>query len=127
MIKLRVLRRAPDYLNLDYRVKNSTLEKVKIGILGLGRIGQVHLENIHYRIANAEVIAAMNPSEKGQDFARNFGVDAISNNPDIVFQNKDVDAVLICSPSDTHAEYIKRAAEAGKAILCEKPLDLILR
>lgn len=102
------------------------MEKVKIGILGLGRIGQVHLENIHYRIGNAEVIAAMNPSEKGQSLARNLGVPNVSNDPDEVFQNPDVDAVLICSPSNTHADYVKRAAEAGKAILCEKPLDLSL-
>ena len=102
------------------------MKKVKIGILGMGRIGQVHLENIHYRVNNAEVIAVMNPSEKGQLFARNLGVPLVSDNPNIVFKNNDIDAVLICSPSNTHAEYIKIAAETGKAILCEKPLDLSL-
>ena len=102
------------------------MKKVKIGILGMGRIGQVHLENIHYRIDNAEVIAVMNPSEKGQLFARNLGVPLVSDNPNLIFNNTDIDAVLICSPSNTHAEYIIKAAEAGKAILCEKPLDLSL-
>jgi len=92
----------------------------------MGRIGQVHLENIHYRIDNAEVIAVMNPSEKGQLFARNLGVPLVSDNPNLIFNNTDIDAVLICSPSNTHAEYIIKAAEAGKAILCEKPLDLSL-
>ncbi|MDB2607145.1 inositol 2-dehydrogenase, partial [Zobellia sp.] len=102
------------------------MEKIKIGIVGLGRIGQVHLENIHYRIANAEVVAVMNPSEEGQSFARDLGVPSVSNDPDVIFGNEAIDAVLICSPSNTHAAYIKRAAKAGKAILCEKPLDLSL-
>ncbi|MEQ9218562.1 MAG: inositol 2-dehydrogenase [Cyclobacteriaceae bacterium] len=102
------------------------MKKVKIGILGMGRIGQVHLKSISNRIENAEVVAVMNPSERGQSFAKNYNVSAVSDEPDIVFKNDEVEAVLICSPSDTHAEYIHRAAQAGKAIFCEKPLDLSL-
>ncbi|MEQ8551368.1 MAG: inositol 2-dehydrogenase [Cyclobacteriaceae bacterium] len=102
------------------------MKKVKIGILGMGRIGQVHLKSISNRIENAEVVAVMNPSERGQSFAKNYHVSAVSDDPDIVFKNDEVEAVLICSPSDTHAEYIHRAAQAGKAIFCEKPLDLSL-
>ncbi len=102
------------------------MEKVKIGILGLGRIGQVHLKNITTRIGSAEVVAAMNPSEAGQSIAKNHHVKSVSGDPNIVLQNDEVDAVLICSPSDTHAEYIHRASEAGMAIFCEKPLDLSL-
>ena len=92
----------------------------------MGRIGKVHLKSISNRIENAEVVAVMNPSERGQSFAKNYHVSAVSDDPDIVFKNDEVDAVLICSPSDTHAEYIHRAAQAGKAIFCEKPLDLSL-
>lgn len=92
----------------------------------MGRIGQVHLKSISNRIENAEVVAVMNPSERGQSFAKNYNVSAVSDDPDIVFKNDEVEAVLICSPSDTHAEYIHRAAQAGKAIFCEKPLDLSL-
>lgn len=92
----------------------------------MGRIGQVHLKSISNRIENAEVVAVMNPSERGQSFAKNYNVSAVSDEPDIVFKNDEVEAVLICSPSDTHAEYIHRAAQAGKAIFCEKPLDLSL-
>ncbi|MEQ8880481.1 MAG: inositol 2-dehydrogenase [Cyclobacteriaceae bacterium] len=102
------------------------MKKVKIGILGMGRIGQVHLKSISNRIENAEVVAVMNPSERGQSFAKNYHVSAVSDDPDIVFKNDEVEAVLICSPSDTHAEYIQRATQAGKAIFCEKPLDLSL-
>ncbi len=102
------------------------MKKLKIGILGLGRIGRVHLRNIQTSIDNAEVIAAMNPSEKGQQFAKDHQVNAVSDDPKIVFENDEVDAVFICSPSDSHADYIFQAAKAGKAIFCEKPLDLSL-
>ncbi|XOV91655.1 MAG: inositol 2-dehydrogenase [Bacteroidota bacterium] len=102
------------------------MKKLKIGILGMGRIGQVHLKNIQNRIENAEVVAVMNPSERGQSFAKNRNVKAVSGDPEIVLENDEVDAVFICSPSDTHAEYITRAAMTGKAIFSEKPLDLSL-
>ncbi len=102
------------------------MNKVKIGILGMGQIGRIHLGNLVGKIKFAEVIAAVNPSEEGQRFARNLNVPQVSSDPDIVFNNPEIDAILICSPSDTHADYVIRAAEAGKAIFCEKPLDLSL-
>jgi myo-inositol 2-dehydrogenase/D-chiro-inositol 1-dehydrogenase len=103
-----------------------TVKKVNIGILGLGRIGKIHLQNIVTKINNAEVVAAMNPSLEGQSFAEKFNIPNVSSDPDIVFNNPDIDAVMICSPSPTHADYIIRAAESGKSIFCEKPLDLSL-
>ncbi|MEM9327051.1 MAG: inositol 2-dehydrogenase [Bacteroidota bacterium] len=99
---------------------------IKAGILGMGRIGKIHLENLLNRIPEADVLAVMNPSEAGQQFARDRNVPNVSSDPRIIFDNAEINAVLICSPSDTHAAYITRAAEAGKAIFCEKPLDLSL-
>lgn len=64
----------------------------------------------------AEVVAVVNPSKKGQDYAKKFGVKKVSDNCNMIFDNPEIDAVLICSPSDTHAEYAILAAEAGKAI-----------
>ena len=102
------------------------MDKVKVGILGLGRIGKIHLENLLGKIAGVEVIAAVNPSEEGQDFARKFNVPFVSSDANVIFDNDEIDAVLICSPNDTHADYVTRAAQAGKAVFCEKPLDLSL-
>lgn len=102
------------------------MNKVNIGILGLGRIGKIHLQNIATKIDNAEVVAAMNPSLEGQSFADKYNIPNVSSDPDIIFNNSDIDAVMICSPSPTHADYITRAAESGKSIFCEKPLDLSL-
>jgi len=102
------------------------MENIKVGIIGMGRIGKIHLENLCTKINGVDVVAVVNPSKKGQDYARKFGVMEVSDNTNLIFDNAEIDAVLICSPSDTHADYAIRAAEAGKAIFCEKPIDMSL-
>jgi myo-inositol 2-dehydrogenase/D-chiro-inositol 1-dehydrogenase len=99
---------------------------IKLGLLGIGRIGKIHLENVVRHFPDAEVIAAMNPSEAGRAFARGLNVPFVTGNADEVIQHKEVDAVLICTATDAHADYVIAAARAGKAIFCEKPLDLSL-
>jgi len=103
------------------------MEMIKIGIIGMGRIGKIHLENLSTKIEGVEVLAVVNPSAKGQEYARKFAVKRVSNDVNIIFENAEIDAVLICSPSDTHADYAIRAAESGKAIFCEKPIDMSLK
>jgi len=103
------------------------MDQIKVGILGLGRIGKIHLENLLGKISGVEVVAAVNPSERGQDVARKFNVPIISSDANAIFDNKEIEAVLICSPNDTHADYVTRAAQSGKAVFCEKPLDLSLK
>lgn len=102
------------------------MENIKIGIIGMGRIGKIHLENVSTRIDGVEVAAVINPSKAGQDYASKFGVATVSSDAGIVFNNPEIDAILICSPSDTHADFAILAAEAGKAIFCEKPVDMSL-
>jgi len=100
---------------------------VKIGILGLGRIGKIHLENLCTRIQGVEVVAAMNPSEEGRRFAEKFNVPLITSNADEVINHPAIDAILICTSTNVHADYVIQCAKAGKAIFCEKPLDLSLQ
>lgn len=99
---------------------------VKLGILGLGRIGRIHLENLCTKIPGVEVMAAMNPSETGQGFARSWNVPLVTSDADRVINHPDIDAIVVCSPTNSHAEYVQKSAQAGKAIFCEKPLDLSL-
>lgn len=96
--------------------------KLRIGLLGAGRIGRIHGGNIaaHGRvrlaaIADASPVAAKDLAEATS--ARVTSVDEILDSPDM-------DAVVICTPTDTHAGLIERAARAGKAIFCEKPVSL---
>ncbi len=100
---------------------------INIGILGLGRIGRIHLENLSTRIEGVRVLAAMNPSEEGRKFAQKFNVPLITSNADDVINHPDIDAVLICTSTNVHADYVIKVARAGKAIFCEKPLDLSLQ
>ncbi len=95
---------------------------MKFGIIGAGRIGKIHSGNIAERrdcrlslVADADAAAAS--ALAGATGARAASVDDI-------FGSAEVDAVAICSPTDTHADLIERAARAGKAIFCEKPIDL---
>lgn len=99
---------------------------VKMGILGLGRMGRIHLENLCTRIAGVELIAAMNPSAEGRKFAERFNLSLVTDDADLLINHPGIDALVICSPTDAHADYVTRAAKAGKAIFCEKPLDLSL-
>lgn len=102
------------------------MQTIKIGIIGMGRIGRIHLANLSSRINGAEVVAVMNPSQKGRDFAAAYGVKQLSDDAETIFGNSEIDVVLICSPSALHADYAIRAAEAGKTIFCEKPIDMSL-
>jgi len=103
------------------------MNKLKVGVIGSGRIGKVHIENIAVRISSAEVVAVADPFiDDARKFAEQFGIEAVSPDYKDVLSNSEVEAVLICSPTDTHSQYIIEAAEAGKHIFCEKPIDLSL-
>lgn len=97
---------------------------VSIGVIGLGRIGRRHLENLHVRIPEAKVLAAASPSASSREHAEALNIPLITADPEEIFSHPEIQAVCICSSTDTHTEFIERAAKAGKHIFCEKPLDL---
>jgi myo-inositol 2-dehydrogenase/D-chiro-inositol 1-dehydrogenase len=99
---------------------------INLGLLGIGRIGKIHLANVVRHFPGARVVAAMNPSEAGRSFARSLNVPLVTDQANDVLNHPEVDAVLICTATDAHADYVVAAARAGKAIFCEKPLDLSL-
>jgi myo-inositol 2-dehydrogenase / D-chiro-inositol 1-dehydrogenase len=96
---------------------------VKVAVIGTGFIGSVHAKNIA-RHPGAELAAV---SDANIEFAKKIavatGARAVSDVAE-VFSNKDIQAVLVATPTDTHVDYLRRAAEAGKAIYCEKPIGL---
>jgi myo-inositol 2-dehydrogenase/D-chiro-inositol 1-dehydrogenase len=102
-------------------------QPVRLGLIGAGRIGKLHAEHIAYRIDHAELtaIADIN-SDAVQSTARRFGIEHTSTVAQDVIDDPNVDAVIICSSTDTHADTIEAAARAGKDIFCEKPVDLDL-
>jgi myo-inositol 2-dehydrogenase/D-chiro-inositol 1-dehydrogenase len=100
--------------------------RLKVGLIGAGRIGRVHAENLVYRIPEADLVAVSDIFvEAAERLAAELGVTAYQDHRRI-FEDERVDAVLICSSTDTHAQFIEDAAEAGKHIFCEKPIALDL-
>ncbi|MGE8106199.1 inositol 2-dehydrogenase [Allorhizobium sp. NPDC080224] len=98
---------------------------LRIAVLGCGRIGQMHAANIarHPRAELAAVFDVHRPS--AEKVAAAQGVSAAQSAEEI-FASSSVDAVLIATATPTHADYIEMAVAAGKAVLCEKPIDLNL-
>lgn len=95
---------------------------IRFAILGAGRIGLVHAQALK-DVAGAELVAIAEPFEAAAKAAQaRFGGDLRSI--DEIASSDDVDAVVICTPTDTHADLIEQFARAGKAIFCEKPVDL---
>jgi myo-inositol 2-dehydrogenase/D-chiro-inositol 1-dehydrogenase len=102
-----------------------TPRKLRFGVLGVGRIGKIHAENLVNRIEGTEVAALSDvlPDQLAAASAR-LGVPRTYPDYRQVLQLAGVDAVVICTPTDTHYQLILDAAAAGKHIFCEKPVDL---
>ncbi len=96
---------------------------INIGIIGAGRIGQLHASNLVHHIHNANVVAITDVNEAAaRQTAADLQIPNIVSSHDDLLARSDVDAVLICSSTDTHAGFIEAAARAGKHIFCEKPI-----
>lgn len=98
-----------------------------VGVIGAGRIGKLHIESLALRIPEASVVAVADP-DKGaaRAMAEKFGIRSVYADHTKILKDRTVDAVVICSPTDTHAQYIREAAARKKHIFCEKPVDLTL-
>jgi len=103
------------------------MKKLKIGVIGTGRIGKVHIASLVQNVPQAEVVAIADINLKSaKEVAKAFGIATVYSNYKDLLKHPEVDAIAICSPTDTHAKYIVDAAKAGKHIFCEKPVDLSL-
>ena len=100
------------------------LDRVTFGVIGAGRIGQVHARHLSYRIAQAELVMISDiVEEAARQCAQECQVSKYSTDYHDILDHPDIQAVLICSSTDTHAKIIEEAAAAGKHIFCEKPID----
>ena len=96
---------------------------LKVAVIGTGFIGSVHARNIA-RHPDAELVAVSDANvEIAKKIAATTGAETVTDIAEI-FNNKNIHSVLIATPTDTHVDYLKRAAGAGKAIYCEKPIGL---
>lgn len=101
------------------------MKRIKFAILGMGRIGKVHADTIQAN-SNAELAAIHDPiNNEINKLQKRYSCQQMSL--DDITNNDQIKGILICTPTDTHVDLIKRFLYTKKAVFCEKPLDLNLR
>ena len=102
------------------------MKQVNIALLGMGRIGKIHFNNITQHFPTAKITAVSDLQDDITLFQQQHNDIFFSNDAQEVIERPDVDAVLICTPTSSHADLIESAIKWGKHIFCEKPMDLSL-
>src|SRR5438105_14084611 len=98
---------------------------IRFALIGAGFMGSVHARNLaaHPGVTFA-LVHDIDPA-RAANVAERHGA-RVAPDLDTVFTSREIDAVFIASSTNTHADYLRRAAQAGKAVLCEKPIDLAI-
>ena len=98
---------------------------LRLGIIGAGRIGKVHCESIGRYVKDAVVACVADPfmNAETEKTVKSLGAEKVTKDYREILADKSIDAVLICSSTDTHAKISIEAIEAGKHVFCEKPVD----
>jgi len=101
--------------------------KIKVGVIGAGRIGKMHIEHLATRLPETEIVAVADVNLDAADaIAAQFRIPTATVDCRELFDDPQIEAVVICSATDTHAQFIREATEAGKHVFCEKPIDFDL-
>jgi inositol 2-dehydrogenase len=104
------------------------MSKVRIGVLGLGRMGQVYAYHAARQIESAMLTAVADPRREAADaFAASVSGLRVYSDPLELLASADIDGVIVATPTSTHRDMVIAAASAGKAIFCEKPTALTLQ
>jgi myo-inositol 2-dehydrogenase/D-chiro-inositol 1-dehydrogenase len=104
-----------------------TMDGVRVGLIGAGRIGSLHARHLAHRLPDAELLAVADVfREAAEQCAAECKVPSAYQDYRYILDDPDIQAVVICTSTDTHAAIIEDAAARGKHIFCEKPLDLDL-
>src|SRR5205823_3230647 len=100
---------------------------LKLGLIGAGRIGSLHAEHLTSRIPAADLVMVADAFEEAaRQCAERYAIPFATGDYWDVLARQDIQAVVICSSTNTHAQIIEEAAQAGKHIFCEKPIALDL-
>lgn len=96
---------------------------IRCAVFGVGRLGLLHAKNVAHRIQGAELVyvVASRP-ERAREAAEKLGIPNWTTDPDTVFQDETIDAVIIVTPTNTHYELIKKAVQYKKQIFVDKPI-----
>ncbi|GAA0078091.1 Gfo/Idh/MocA family oxidoreductase [Clostridium sp. CTA-5] len=103
------------------------MKKVNFGIVGLGRLGKVHAENLAFKIPNANLLAVCSiDKNQVEEIQKEWNIQYGYTDFDQMLANKELDAIFIASPSGFHCKQIKKSLDAGFHVFSEKPLGLYL-
>ncbi len=103
------------------------MKKIRIGSVGLGRLGKTHAENILYRIPNAELKAVCSVVKSEVDeFQAKWGIEYVYTDFNEMLKNSELDAIFIASSSNVHCRHIEDALNAGFHVFSEKPLGVTI-
>ncbi len=103
------------------------MKEVKVGIVGLGRLGSVHAENLAFKIPGCKLMAACSLEQKELDWAKDYlKVDFVTKDYKQMVDEADIEAVVIVSSSPEHCWMIEYALDAGKHVFTDKPLGCSL-
>ncbi|MDI9409785.1 MAG: Gfo/Idh/MocA family oxidoreductase [Candidatus Pacebacteria bacterium] len=106
----------------------SSQRVLRIGLVGLGRIGKKHGQTLAWETRHCQLVAACSPIESEQDYAINeLGLDSYYDNYQKLLNDKKVEAVVLATPTNLHAEQTIMALQSGKHVFVEKPLALNLQ
>lgn len=105
----------------------SNQKNVRVGLIGAGRMGGFHALLLRHFIKDADLVAIADPNIKNaQKLADELSVPTVYNQPEDLINDKNIDAVIIAVPARFHTQIAIQAAQAGKAVFCEKPMALTL-
>ena len=100
------------------------MKTLRIGVVGAGRIGKLHVSNLMTRVSGATVTAVTDViAQNARELAAQYGIPNVYGDYRELVQDPEVDAVFVCSSTDTHSAISYDAAMAGKHVFCEKPID----
>lgn len=103
------------------------MKTLKIGVVGTGRIGKLHVSNLMTRVKNANVVAVTDVmAESAKQLAEQFNIPKVYGDYKELVNDPEIDAVFVCSSTDTHSIIAYDAVMAGKHVFCEKPIDFDL-
>jgi myo-inositol 2-dehydrogenase/D-chiro-inositol 1-dehydrogenase len=103
------------------------MKEIRIGLVGAGRMGSFHGRTVAHKIHGAKLNAIADPvSGAAERLAKELGVSKAYTDPKEMFQDPHIDAVVIAAPARSHADLVVAAANAGKAVFCEKPMAITL-
>jgi scyllo-inositol 2-dehydrogenase (NAD+) len=103
------------------------VENIRLAVIGLGRLGTIHAENLANHINGGKLVCVVDPLDgRAEHAAKELGVERWAKDPNEAFEDPDIDGVIIATPTSTHAEMVKLAALNKKHIFVEKPITQTL-